>query len=85
MGALRTVSSADPTFVELVAGQDRGPWVNAHFETPDLAGLWRRLRARLAATGLLAGTIVTCQGEDGWDDYLLLHHHDRGVRVRRLA
>jgi hypothetical protein len=25
--------------------------------------------------------IVTCQGEHGWDDYLLLYHYDRTVAV----
>jgi predicted RNA binding protein with dsRBD fold (UPF0201 family) len=28
-----------------------------------------------------ASCIVTCQGEHGWDDYLLLHHYDRTLVV----
>lgn len=84
VSALRTLAEREATFVSLVEGIDQVPWVNANFETSDLAGLWRRLRESLATAGLLEGTIVTCEGERGWDDYLLLHHFDHGQRLGQL-
>jgi hypothetical protein len=58
-------------------GEDNGPYINIAFEATDPAGLWAAIRGQLLADPELAGaTIVVCEGEHGWHDYLLLHHFD---------
>ncbi|MFT7560598.1 MAG: hypothetical protein ACI93R_002520 [Flavobacteriales bacterium] len=47
----------------------------------DVAALWKELQQSLfedesLATWLKRTTIVACEGENGWDDGLLLAHHD---------
>lgn len=69
---------AEGPSVERNPGED---WVNVNFRTPDITGLWHAIQDRL---GLAQGNrppianalIVVCEGEYGWDDYLLLHHFD---------
>jgi hypothetical protein len=59
-------------------GEDDGRrYVNVDFKAVDLRGLWARVRAELKTIpGLAGAAIVVCEGEHGWDDYLLLHHFD---------
>ncbi len=65
---------------EIVAGEDDGRYENIMFnvESPEVA--LSRIRAVLDSAPVggaaRASCIVTCQGEDGWDDYLLLYHYD---------
>ena len=65
-------------------GEKDGPYLNFTFETPDLGELWGLIEdeifreppwARLARKA----SIVTCEGKQGWDDYLVLHHFDPAV------
>lgn len=51
------------------------------FQTGDLKTLWSALRPHLYDDphhGALVSdaSIAVCQGDKGWDDYLLLHHFD---------
>ena len=67
-------------------GYDRGPYVNFTFETDDVVVLWSAIQAevlgdREIGPAIAKATIITCQGERGWDDYLLLHHYDRRVKL----
>lgn len=60
------------------------------FAAEDRAGLWRALRPVLFddhfhGPQLKDAAIVICQGEDGWDDYLLLHHFDPAEVIDPLA
>ena len=57
-------------------GNDKGPYINVSFAASDLKALWRAVRKELVRLGLQGGSIVTCTGKDGWNDYLLLHHFD---------
>lgn len=77
--------ASDPAVLrfEVHKGSDRGAYVNYHFvgQSRDLARVWslierRALQHRSLGASLRRGTIVTCQGSRGWDDYLLLHHFD---------
>jgi hypothetical protein len=44
------------------------------------------IRELLQADPALANiAIVVCQGERGWDDYLLLHHFDSSVPLDQLT
>jgi hypothetical protein len=63
--------------VSVGEGHDATRYVNVNLRPADVAGLWAVVREQLQADAALAGaTIVVCQGEHGWDDYLLLHHFD---------
>ena len=66
-------------------GHDKGEYLNFTFGTEDLRALWERVQEALYRDRNLAGpmgvaSIATCEGEHGWDDYLLLHHFDPGVK-----
>ncbi len=69
---------AEDTHAEAVQGDG---CINVNFRTPDITGLWRAIQARL---GLGEGSkppianalIVVCEGQYGWDDYLILHHYE---------
>lgn len=56
-------------------------YIDLTFETADCRALWRNLR-RLLFDDVYYGpqiricAIVICQGDDGWNDYLLLSHFD---------
>jgi hypothetical protein len=61
----------------ITEGKDGGSYVNVDFEVADLSALWESIRKDLRAVpALAAATIVVCEGDQGWDDYLLLHHFD---------
>ncbi len=57
--------------------------VNVNFATSDRRALWRRLQAELYdgvnGSALKQSSMVMCEGQHGWDDYLLLHHYDPSV------
>ncbi|MCE9560744.1 MAG: hypothetical protein K8U57_01690 [Planctomycetes bacterium] len=58
-------------------GEDDVRYVNVDFWTGDPSGLWESLQKLVQSVpGLARAAIVVCEGEHGWDDYLLLHHFD---------
>src|SRR4051794_27387463 len=64
--------------VRFEEGNDRGRYMNFNYTTAKPARLWRALRAGPFRSALLrSAAMVLCEGENGWDDYLLLHHWDR--------
>lgn len=67
----------------LVKRVECGPcWIDVSFETTDIHSLWNQLKGDLQE--LLIASIVVCQGEHGWDNYLLLHHFDSTVELDKL-
>lgn len=63
--------------VRVTEGLDDGRYLNFDIKTADLPELWRLVRAQVhLIPGLAQAAIVVCEGEFGWDDYLLLHHFD---------
>jgi hypothetical protein len=66
-------------------GHDKVEYLNFTFGTDDLEGLWRYIWEALFRDQQFRGpmevaSIVTCEGEHGWDDYLLLYHFDPAVK-----
>lgn len=58
-------------------GEDSGPYINVDFLPADVRALWPAVREKIQSDPELAAcSIVCCEGEMGWDDYLLLHHFD---------
>jgi hypothetical protein len=67
-------------------GEDRVQYVNVILSAIDAIGLWAAIRKRLQANEELAkASTVICQGERGWDDYLLLHHFNPNVPLDELT
>lgn len=74
----------------LVEGDDDGPYLNLMFETNRLQALWAVLQRHLyqdSAVGELIrrASIAACEGDQGWENYLLLHHFDRTLQLDDLA
>lgn len=75
LGALVTVSE----------GKDRVRYVNINFEHEDLARLWQALKPKIEGRRSLShSTSVVCEGNNSWDDYLLLHHYDSTVVLDKI-
>lgn len=67
-------------------GEDDGSYIDIGFEAADPIELWAAIREQLRTSpALAAAAIVVCQGERGWDDYLLLHHFDPSEPLDELA
>ncbi|MFN0058036.1 MAG: hypothetical protein ACKVX7_06230 [Planctomycetota bacterium] len=65
-------------FVAENRGDENGLYINLNFCTTNFVAGWRRLRGAYddsdVGRQLESSTIATCEGSDGWNDYLLLHH-----------
>ena len=65
---------------EIVTGEDYGRFENIMFnvESPEVAlsNIQAVFDSPAIGRAARASCIVTCEGENGWDDYLLLHHYD---------
>jgi len=70
-------------------GHDAVRYFNFTFGTRDLKALWDALRDQVYGDptfgeSVARSSIATCEGSQGWDDYLLLHHFDPGVPCDEL-
>ena len=70
-------------------GEDKGRWIGFNYWTDTLGQAWPLIREKglgdPSIGALLAkATIVVCEGDDGWNDYLLLHHFDPDEPLDRL-
>ena len=73
----------------VVEGQDDGPYSNLMFETLALQKLWEVVWETLyrddrVGSALSQASMAMCEGNDGWNDYLLLYHYDPLVKLDRL-
>jgi hypothetical protein len=76
-------SSASVREFSTAKGPD-GTWVNFFFRGRSVSAVWRALhsrglRHRRWGASLRRASIVTCEGQRGWDDYRLLHHFDPAI------
>jgi hypothetical protein len=79
-----SLSSLDAS-ARVTNGMDNVRYINIDFTPVDAMVLWREIRGRLSAEPALArAVIVACEGRNGWDDYLLLHHYDRTLILDEL-
>lgn len=69
--------------VSVTSGDDSGAYYNLTIESENVGLLWRLIRDQVVASQIRM--IVTCEGEDGWNDYLLLHHFDDSEVVDTLT
>src|SRR4051812_33748755 len=84
---LRSLDAPSGSFqsVEVQHVKDDGPYFNVTFATPDPKLLWPAVREALVRLGLQSGSIATCTGSRGWDNYVLLHHFSREISKERLS
>ncbi len=66
-----------------------GSYINLMFETSEPQKTWNLLQNRLLRDedmGLVLSqaSIVVCEGKDGWNDYLLLHHFDPSEKLNNI-
>jgi hypothetical protein len=70
----------------LSEGDDGGQFINIDIDADNVAAIWLHLRTELQKNDALANcSIVCCQGQAGWDDYLLLHHFDPDESLDELV
>ena len=77
--AVKTIANAHDanSVVEVQHGYDNGAYTNININTDDPASLWNAISETITNDKSWASaTIVCCEGDDGWDDYYLLHHFD---------
>lgn len=73
IGCLSQLSEA----ARITEGEDDGVYFNVDFQANDLLRLWEEVQSALQDVPVWRkATIVACEGERGWTDYLLLHHFD---------
>ena len=57
-------------------------YISIDFMTSDAPALWKAIESTLGLSShrpssVSKGMIVVCEGDHGWDDYLLLYHFDK--------
>ena len=73
----------------VIDGEDKGPYSNLMFETTELLKLWGQLQEALykdanVGSALAQASMAMCEGNDGWNDYLLLYHFDPSVKLDNI-
>ena len=72
--------------VAVERGNDDGPYININIQTDVVATLWTSVSAHISSNPNLAScAIICCEGDNGWDDYLLLYHYDRDESLDVLS
>jgi len=61
--------------------EDGVRYINITFTSSDIMQLWKTIQKQFlteTSAGIMfkSGSIIVCEGDFGWDDYLLLHHFD---------
>jgi len=77
---LKSIATVHPATkkVEVVFGEDDGPYININIDTTDPTSLWSLLHDAIANdVSLSSCAIACCEGATGWDDYFLLFHFDK--------
>ena len=70
---------------EISEGNDSGKYINLNIKTNNIKELWVKVEKYLKEHNELANsTIVTCEGSQGWDNYLLLHHFDSKEKINEI-
>ena len=70
-------------------GYDKVEYLNFTFGTDDLRALWSFIEQSLYEDEQLRGAMAAasmamCEGQHGWNDYLLLYHFDPTVKTDAL-
>ena len=72
--------------IEITSGFDDGRYTNIDIKTVDVRALWNELKELIVDDVVVSNcAIVCCEGDNGWDDYLLLHHFDETETLDALT
>ena len=70
---------------EIVEGNDSGEFINLNIKTNNIKELWVKIKKYLLEHNEVANSaIVTCEGSQGWENYLLLHHFDSNEKLNEI-
>ncbi|MCP4375619.1 MAG: hypothetical protein GY794_05530 [bacterium] len=70
---------------EITGGDGDGEYINLSIESDNLKESWSVIKTSLLQMpGIERSSIIVCQGAEGWDDYLLLHHFDLSEKIDEL-
>lgn len=62
------------------SGNENGAYFNIEMESENVLHLWEEIRAEFLLkridSVIAKGLVVVCEGDRGWDNYLLLYHYD---------
>jgi len=89
--ALKKIVAATPAAQSSLIEINRGPdYANVYLATAEPAALWQAIEHEFQlktpkANPAAEGIVVLCEGEDGWNDYLMLYHFDPSQTLDRLA
>jgi hypothetical protein len=85
---VHVIKSSGGSSPEVESGQDGNDlFCNINVYAEDAYGFWSNVRSQIFTDNLsraLAIMIVVCEGNNGWDDYLLLYHHDNTEKCDNL-
>ena len=83
--AIATEQVPDAAF-DVQRGEDDGLYININFDTNDIVSLWDAISELVTSDPLWeSATIACCEGDNGWDDYLLLYHFDETEQLDTLT
>jgi len=86
--ALVTIAQSHPATarVDIVSGDDDGPYTNVNIDSGNVSSLWPSLRDAIVSDAKLSSCVIACcEGNDGSDDYLLLYHYDKSEPIDALS
>ena len=79
-------SSVTDAIVNIERGNDGGPYININIESDDIASLWSSISSQIISNpSLRSSAIVCCEGDDGWNDYFLLHHFNKNETLDKFS
>jgi hypothetical protein len=71
--------------VEVYEGEENGKYINLNIKTDNLKNTWDNIKDIILKNQTIHNSsIVVCEGNQGWDDYLLLHHFDKNENIDEL-
>ena len=70
---------------EVTEGNDSGKYINLNIKTNNIKDTWSVINTYLKENNdLSCSSIVTCEGSQGWGNYLLLHHFDSAEKLNEI-
>ncbi|MBI1424123.1 MAG: hypothetical protein GC149_11695 [Gammaproteobacteria bacterium] len=64
---------------------DNGQYINFILKSDNLKELWLKIKSLyLTKPNLASASIITCEGSEGWNNYMLLHHFDKSEELNEL-
>lgn len=74
----------------VISGNENGAYINIELQSEDIQRLWEIIQTELSDKNndfsiISKGVVVVCEGDKGWDDYLLLYHYDVSEKLDQFT